>query len=587
MGGFYPYTRLSLPRGVWLLLVGVSLAALCGAGAPVRSAAAAPLAQVPEPAQIFLPQVAAGAAQAEDVAAEDAAAAEPLEQPPSAGEGAAIFLPLVQIETGEVAGAALADPIFAAGFETGNLSVWTASVTDGGDLAATEPAQRVGTYGMRALIDDNNPIYVEDGRPAAEAGYRARFSFDPNSIAMGNGNAHYIFRGYSATWAILWLALRYYNGNYQIRVELLDDNANWRNSTWFTISDAPHFLEISWKAATRIGANNGYLTLWIDNVQRAKLAYMNNDTLRIERVQMGAVAGIDSGTRGAYFFDAFESRRYTYIGPTSDPILVAAGDIADCATAGAIQTAALLDGIAGTVVTLGDNAYAGGSLSSFNSCYKPTWGRHLARTRPSVGNHEYLTGGAAGYFTYFGAVASPRDIDCKSNCRGYYSYDLGAWHIIVLNSEIPMSAGSVQEQWLRSDLATHPALCTLAYWHTPRFSSGANGNSLVPAAVWRALYEQGVDVVLNGHEHFYERFAPQNPDGAADPQRGIRQFVVGTGGAGLTGFGTVRPSSVVRNSNTWGVLTLALQATSYTWQFVPVAGKTFTDTGSANCVSAP
>jgi len=270
-------------------------------------------------------------------------------------------------------------------------------------------------------------------------------------------------------------------------------------------------------------------------------------------------------------------RSEVFLAQTGDPVFVGAGDITNCNRAQDESTAQLLDNIAGTVFTLGDNAYPDGTLTQFNNCYGPTWGRHKNRTKPSLGNHDYHTAGAAGYFDYFGIAAGDRT-------KGYYSYNLGAWHIIVLNSEITQSAGSPQENWLRADLAANPKVCTLAYWHKPRFSSGQHGNIPGSQALWQALYDYGADVVLNGHDHTYERFAPQNPNGQADP-RGIREFVVGTGGAALYSFTSNQPNSEVRNNTTWGVLKLTLHSTSYDWQFIPIAGQTFTDSGSANCVS--
>jgi hypothetical protein len=268
---------------------------------------------------------------------------------------------------------------------------------------------------------------------------------------------------------------------------------------------------------------------------------------------------------------------------TTSSVLVGAGDIADCNSAGDEATAALLDGINGTVFTTGDNVYETGTATEFANCYNPSWGRHKARTRPSVGNHEYGTAGATGYFGYFGSAAGEQG-------KGYYSYDLGAWHIVVLNSNCAQvggcQAGSVQEQWLRADLAAHPAACTLAYWHHPRFSSGQHGNNSAMQPFWQALYDFGADVVLNGHDHTYERFAPQTPSGASDPQRGIRQFVVGTGGRSHYGFPNSPPNSEVRNGNTFGVLKLTLSSNTYNWQFVPVAGGTFTDSGTGTCVTA-
>lgn len=269
---------------------------------------------------------------------------------------------------------------------------------------------------------------------------------------------------------------------------------------------------------------------------------------------------------------------------TSPPgvVMVGAGDIASCSSSGDEATALLLDGIAGTVYNLGDNAYDNGTTSEFTNCYQPTWGRHLGRTRPSPGNHEYNTLNATGYYGYFGAAAG-------DPTKGYYSYDLGDWHIIVLNSNsscttISCAAGSPQEQWLRSDLAANTKACTLAYWHHPRFNSGAShGNNTAVAPFWDDLYEFNADVILNGHEHVYERFAPQTPTAVADPARGIRQFTVGTGGRSHYTFGTIQPNSEIRNGTTYGVLKLTLSATSYTWEFVPVAGATFSDSGSGTC----
>jgi hypothetical protein len=212
--------------------------------------------------------------------------------------------------------AGLPDPIFADSFEAGNLSAWSSSVADGGNLSVSSAAKLVGNYGMQGLINDNNSIYVTDDRPAAEPRYRARFYFDPNSITMKNGNAHFIFYGLNAAGtAVLRVELRRSNNTYQIRAALVNDGTSFTSSGWFTISDAPHFIELDWRASTAAGANNGGLTLWIDGVQQANLTGVDNDTRRIESVRLGAVAGIDTATRGTYYFDAFESRRQTYIGP--------------------------------------------------------------------------------------------------------------------------------------------------------------------------------------------------------------------------------------------------------------------------------
>jgi calcineurin-like phosphoesterase family protein len=293
-------------------------------------------------------------------------------------------------------------------------------------------------------------------------------------------------------------------------------------------------------------------------------------------------------------------------GPTpapSDPVIAAAGDIScDPAESGApcreASTAALMEGMPNlaAVLPLGDNAYYCGSLKSYKGSFDDTWGRFKSIMRPTPGNHEYLTSfspgqsatgcdasnaGARGYFQYFGDVTGGPD-------KGYYSFDVGEWHIVSLNSQCTWAGGcgpgSPQDQWLQADLAANTKPCILGFWHIPLFSSGgrANPNSL---PFWNRLYEAGADVVLNGHDHVYERFAPQDPNGAPDPERGIREFVVGTGGANHTLLPAVAANSDVRNADTFGVLQLTLHADGYTWRFVPEAGEAFSDFGSGTCHS--
>jgi hypothetical protein len=265
---------------------------------------------------------------------------------------------------------------------------------------------------------------------------------------------------------------------------------------------------------------------------------------------------------------------------SSSSVLLAAGDIAGCDTPGDEATAALLDRMPGHVATLGDHVYEDGSAAGFRDCYGPTWGRHRSRTRPSPGEHDYRTPGAAAYFDYWGASAGPRNV-------GYYSYELPGWHVVVLNSHcatVSCSAGSAQEQWLLADLAASKQPCTLAYWSIPLFSSGTvHGPDSHVRPFWEDLYNAGADVVLNGSEHVYERFAPQDPSGRADAL-GVRQFTVGTGGRGLYRFGTPLPNSQVRDASSFGVLKLTLDPGRYSWQFVRVAGSTAPgDSGSAAC----
>jgi acid phosphatase type 7 len=264
-----------------------------------------------------------------------------------------------------------------------------------------------------------------------------------------------------------------------------------------------------------------------------------------------------------------------------DPVLIGAGDIADCADlSGAEATAKLLEATPGTVMAIGDLAYPDGTRDNF-ACYEKTWGRVKSRTRPAVGNHEFHSAGATFYFEYFGAAAGdPKD--------GFYSYDLGAWHIIVLNSECKevggCDAGSREEKWLRADLVSHPAACTLAYFHKPLFSSGAaHGNDPEIQPFFQALYYAHADVVVAGHDHDYERFAPQSPDGSPDPKQGIREFVAGTGGKSHRSFAAFRANSEIRDNTAFGVLKFVLHQNSYDWVFIPEPGKSFKDTGSGQC----
>ncbi|HWM90261.1 MAG TPA: metallophosphoesterase [Thermoanaerobaculia bacterium] len=233
------------------------------------------------------------------------------------------------------------------------------------------------------------------------------------------------------------------------------------------------------------------------------------------------------------------------------------------------------------VLLLGDNQYEDGTLAKYQASYDPSWGRLKAVTKPVPGNHEYMTPGAQGYFTYFGAAAG-------DPAKGYYSFDLGGWHLIALNSNCGAVGGcgaaSPQGQWLAADLAAHPGVCTLAYWHHPRFSSGPHGVDPTFGDFWNLLYEAGADVVLTGHDHGYERFAPQSPAAVADPA-GIRQFVVGNGGKNLTSVTTVRANSEVRNYSAFGVLELKLYPNGYKWKFLGVNGATL-DSGQGLCHSA-
>ena len=265
------------------------------------------------------------------------------------------------------------------------------------------------------------------------------------------------------------------------------------------------------------------------------------------------------------------------------PVVVAAGDITSCGTESDDATAELVGDIDGTVLTLGDNTYPDGSAEDFDECYDPAWGRFKDRTRPSPGNHEYSTGAAEGYFDYFGDAAGDPN-------EGYYSYDLGGWHLVALNSncgegEIRCGPGSLQGRWLKEDLdANGEEACTLAYFHHPLFTSGSYRPGVARVErLWETLDAAGVDVVLNGHDHNYQRFAPQDPGGKADPEGGIRQFVVGTGGRSLYEISDPIANTEVHNDDSYGVLKLTLHPNKYEWEFIPVEGETFSDSGGGLC----
>lgn len=262
------------------------------------------------------------------------------------------------------------------------------------------------------------------------------------------------------------------------------------------------------------------------------------------------------------------------------PTLLAVGDIAKCGRTEHVEVAKLVSERTGTLAVLGDNAYNSGTAAEYTNCYDPSWGAFLGRTKPTPGNHEYLTAGATGYYGYFGASAGTAGL-------GYYSYDIGTWHVIVLNSEIDMSVGSTQEKWLRADLAANDVPCTLAYWHRPRFSSGEHGNYMASFPLYKALYENGAEIVLNGHDHNYERFDPQDHLGNADAAFGIRTFVIGTGGIDLRPIDVVKPNSAFRDASTYGLVQFGLNDGGFTWEFVPIEGQSLVDSGSVTCHGKP
>jgi hypothetical protein len=278
----------------------------------------------------------------------------------------------------------------------------------------------------------------------------------------------------------------------------------------------------------------------------------------------------------------FDDLRATSDDPArlAGPVLVGAGDIASCAGQADEATARLLGLIGGSVFTAGDNAYQNGSAVEYANCFDPSWGAYKSITHPTVGNHEYNTANAQPYFDYFGTSAGAAG-------KGYYVFSTGTWRVYVLNSNcgiVSCAAGSVQEQWLKADLAANPSMCTMAIMHHPRYSSGSeHGSTLSVQPLWQDLYDAGAEIVVSGHDHDYERFAPQNASGTLDAN-GVREFVIGTGGASLRALKSVTvANSEIRQATAYGVLRLTLGAAAYEWEFVPIAGQTFTDRGSGTC----
>ena len=263
--------------------------------------------------------------------------------------------------------------------------------------------------------------------------------------------------------------------------------------------------------------------------------------------------------------------------PVADAVLVGAGDVDGCGRLEPEATAKLLDRIPGTVFVAGDATYPSGTMETYTNCYGPTWGRHLWRTFAVPGNHDYQSDRGASFFAYFGSAAGPAGL-------GYYTHTLGSWDVFMLNSNLPAQAGTPQYEWLRARLQESGASCAVAVWHHPLFSSGQNGNNAFMRDVFNLMFQYGVDIVVNGDDHIYERFAPQDANGRANA-RGIRQFIAGTGGYALYHWGRTQANSEVFENKTYGVLKLTLKSGSYNWEFVPIDGQTFRDSGSGSCVA--
>jgi hypothetical protein len=300
---------------------------------------------------------------------------------------------------------------------------------------------------------------------------------------------------------------------------------------------------------------------------------MQRSVLLVLIVTLAAVTA--SGSRNGSGSSSAVSSAGGIGAPDTDAVLLAAGDIAAC-TSGSFLTARLLDSLAGEIIIPGDAAYASErDPNPYRTCFDSTWGRHKKRIHPVPGNHDVETRVIRRYFDYFGAAAGPWP-------GGYYSFDVGQWHVLALNSTIDMRRGSRQGKWVAADLAAHPALCVLAFFHHPRFSSGPHTKQPSVLAIFPLLDSAGVDIVVSGHDHIYERFAPMHDDGSSD-ERGVRQFVVGTGGNVLYAIEQLQSNSEAQDIRDNGVLKLTLHPRGYAWDFIPAAPSDFLDTGSGTC----
>lgn len=374
--------------------------------------------------------------------------------------------------------------------------------------------------------------------------------------------------------------------------QVIGDSAAYgrRRATTTTVGDTATFTFIGSQVAwvTRLGPNRGQANVAVDagTVTGVDLHRATTSSRRMVYVKSWPTAGVHTlSVTATSAGAAVDVDAFVVLGDPVDGTLVGAGDIASCSYTRDSDTAALVAEVlaadsSASVFTVGDNVYPDGSAQFFNDCYEPTWGAFKADTRPVIGNHEYYKNpGAAGYFEYFGANAGPPG-------QGWYRYESGTWRVYALTSECAKTTAcyGAQLNWLKADLAAEPHRCVMALWHRPLFSTGAHGNSSRMSDVFKELYDAGAEVVLTGHDHGYQRFAPADVTGTPDAVRGVREFVVGTGGAGLYAFPTTSALLEVRDNTTHGVLRLGLAPGAYSWEFMPRPGAgTFTDSGTAAC----
>jgi len=478
-------------------------------------------------------------------------------------------------------------------------------------LADNDGLGSTGTLTLNVQAGNNPPIAKAGGPYNSVEGTSFTFnstgSTDPDGDAIsydwdfGDATAHSTLAGPRHAYGD--------NGVYTVTLIVTDSRgaASIPSQTTATISNAPPVITLTRGPTSDFGADHPFAVsaTFTDNGARelhtSVIDWGDGSTTSPARLYDSTVVSSNRswGTTGALHTysapgtynvsitindkdggSAITTQTLNAMPPGSAQVLLVAGDIAKCGSStGDRQTSLLLDQSAGWVQTLGDNAYPNGTDADFANCYDPieSWGKQKDRTHPAVGNHEYYgTPDASGYFNYFGAAAGNRG-------EGYYSYNLGAWHIVVANAEIPVALNTPENNWLRNDLATNTLACTAIVVHEPLFSSDPTGPSSRARPIWDAAYQYHVTLMLSGHAHVFERFAPQDPAGNADPVNGVRQFVVGTGGEGnISKLGTIMPNSEVQYFGTFGIMKLTLDVGSYSWQFIPTSG-TFTDSGTGSC----
>jgi hypothetical protein len=474
--------------------------------------------------------------------------------------------------------------------QSAKLRLWATSPTANGPSVFTTAS----TWSETTLNWNNRTALVGSGvGKVTNIATSTWAEFDVSSIVTGNGTYDLVLAG-TSTDGVDFQSREATNKPQLVLTTGTGDTQAPTAPTSLTASaPGPTQVNLTWRGSTdNVGISN-YLVFRGGSL----LATLGATTLSYTDITVSANSKytytVKARDGAGNLSGASNAATVTTPSSGSSAVIAVAGDIA-CAntdanynggngTATACRQKATSNLLVGggytAVLALGDNQYNNGSLSQFQAVYDPTWGRVKSITHPAVGNHEYGSSKASGYFSYFGASAGDPS-------KGYYSFDVGSWHLIALNSNctiVACTAGSSQETWLRNDLAAHSNFCTLAFDHHARWSSGHDGDNTFMQPMWQDLYNANAELFLSGHSHNYERFAPQNATGGLDNARGIRQFVVGTGGAFFTGIGSPHPNSQVRNNDTFGILKLTLRSTGYDWQFVPEAGKMFTDSGSTAC----